>query len=40
MLGIKVKLNGSGYVTKQSIAPNTQITDNTEITLELAPKFK
>ena len=39
ILGLKVKLNGSGYVVSQSIAPDTGIVKDTEITLELAPKF-
>lgn len=39
LLGVKVKINGTGYVTAQNIIPGTQITNNMEITLELAPKF-
>ena len=39
LLGIKVKLNGTGYVTNQSIPVGTPITNNMEITLDLNPKF-
>lgn len=39
LLGIKVKLNGIGYVTNQSIPVGTPITNNMEITLDLNPKF-
>lgn len=39
LLNITVTLNGTGYVTSQSVAPNTPITDNLEITLTLSPKF-
>ena len=39
LLGVKVKLDGVGYVTAQSIAPNTKITEGMEITLALSPKF-
>ena len=39
MLGIQVKLDGVGYVTAQSIAEGTAITDGLEITLTLNPKF-
>ena len=39
-LGLKVKLNGVGYVTNQSIAPGTAITNGMEITLDLAPKYQ
>ena len=39
LLGVKVKLDGSGYVTAQSIAPDTKITEGMEITLSLSPKF-
>ena len=38
-LGIKVKLEGVGYVTAQSIPEQTPITDGLEITLTLNPKF-
>ena len=38
-LGIKVKLDGVGYVTEQSIPPGTAITNGMEITLKLAPKY-
>ena len=36
LLGVKVKLEGSGYVTAQSIAADTVITDGMEITLSLS----
>ena len=39
LLGIKVKLNGTGYVTNQSIPVGTPITNNMEITLDLNPTF-
>ena len=39
LLGIKVKTNGTGYVISQNIIAGTPITNNMEITLELAPKF-
>lgn len=39
LLGVKVKLEGVGYVTAQSIAENTQITEGMEIVLTLNPKF-
>ena len=39
MLGVQVKLDGVGYVTAQSIAEGTAITDGLEITLTLNPKF-
>ena len=39
MLGLKVKLEGSGYVNNQSIPENTEITEGMEITLTLSPKF-
>ncbi len=38
-LGIKVILNGVGYVESQSIPKDTKITDDLEITLNLSPKF-
>ena len=38
-LGIKVNLNGVGYVTNQSLPEGTDITPNMEITLDLAPKY-
>ena len=38
-LNIKVKLEGVGYVTEQSIPEGTTIVDGTEITLKLSPKF-
>lgn len=39
-LGLKVKLDGTGYVTSQSIAPFTAITKGQEIILVLNPKFQ
>lgn len=39
MLGVQVKLDGVGYVTAQSIAEGTAITNGLEITLTLNPKF-
>ena len=39
LLNISVKLSGNGYVTSQSVAPNTPITNGMEITLTLNPKF-
>ena len=39
LLGIKVKLNGSGYVTSQSINEGEVINSNMEIELILNPKF-
>lgn len=38
-LGLKVNLDGIGYVTEQSIAPGTPITDGMEINLKLSPKY-
>ena len=38
-LGIKVVLEGVGYVTEQSISPGTPIGENLEIKLKLSPKF-
>lgn len=38
-LGIKVKLEGVGYVKEQSLIAGTKITENMEITLTLQPKF-
>ncbi len=39
LLGIKVKTEGNGYVTTQSIASGTAITEGMEIVLTLNPKF-
>lgn len=39
LLGIKTKLTGTGYVTAQSIAAGTAITQEMEIELTLNPKF-
>ena len=38
-LGVKVKLDGVGYVTEQSIQESTPIVENMEIELKLSPKF-
>lgn len=38
-LGIKVKLDGVGYVIEQSISESTPIIENMEIELKLSPKF-
>lgn len=38
-LKVKVNLDGVGYVTNQSVAPDTPITEGMEITLTLSPKF-
>ena len=38
-LGLKVNLNGVGYVTAQNIAAGTPIGPGMEITLDLAPRF-
>ena len=38
-LGVKVKLEGVGYVVNQSIAEGTPITEGMEITLTLSPRF-
>ena len=38
-LGISVTLDGVGYVTSQSVAPDTDITDGLAITLTLSPKY-
>ena len=38
-LGLKVNLNGVGYVTEQSIPEGTIITENLEMNLNLSPKF-
>lgn len=40
LLNVKVKLEGSGYVVSQSVAPDTVITDGMEITLALNKKFE
>ena len=39
-LNIKVNLDGVGYVTAQSISPETPITEGMEIVLNLEPKFQ
>lgn len=38
-LGVKVKLDGSGYVVSQSVGENTPIVDGMEVNLSLSPKF-
>ena len=38
-LGIKVNLDGVGYVVSQSVSEGTDINEGLEITLNLAPKF-
>ncbi len=39
LLGVKVKLDGSGYVMAQNIPEGTAISNGMEITLSLNPKF-
>ncbi len=39
-LGIKVTLEGVGYVTEQSIQEGSEITNGLEINLKLSPKFQ
>ena len=38
-LGIKVNLDGVGYVTSQSVSEGTNITNGMEIMLTLNPKY-
>ena len=38
-MGLKVNLEGFGYVTAQSLAAGTPITKGMEITLQLSPKY-
>lgn len=38
-LNIKVKLDGVGYVTEQSVAEGSAISDGMEMVLKLSPKF-
>ena len=38
-LGVKVNLDGVGYVTEQSVSQDTPITEEMEITLKLSPKY-
>ena len=38
-LGVKVNLDGVGYVTEQSVSQDTPITEGMEITLKLSPKY-
>jgi len=38
-LGVKVNLDGVGYVTEQSVAEGTAITDGMEVILKLSPKY-
>lgn len=40
LLGVKVKVEGSGYVSNQSIGEGTQITEGMEIVLTLNKKFE
>ena len=40
MLGLKVKLEGNGYVVDQSLKEGTNIVKDAEITIKLEPKFK
>ena len=39
-LGLTIHLDGTGYVTGQSIAPGTPITKGQEIILTLNPRFE
>lgn len=39
-IGLKVNLDGVGYVTSQSVLEGTAISDGMEITLTLEPKFQ
>lgn len=39
LYGIKVKLEGTGYVVAQTVGANTPITEGMEISLLLSPKF-
>lgn len=38
-IGLKVNLDGVGYVTEQSVSEGTAITDGMEVILKLSPKF-
>ena len=38
-LGVKVNLDGVGYVVEQSLPEGTDITEGLEINLKLSPKF-
>ena len=38
-MGVKVKLEGVGYVKEQSIPQDTKITEGLEMVLTLEPKF-
>ena len=38
-LGLKVNLEGTGYVYEQSVAEGTIISDGMEINLKLAPRY-
>ena len=38
-LGVKVNLEGVGYVTEQSLPEGTDITEGIVIDLKLSPKF-
>lgn len=39
LLGLRVKTNGSGYVTKQSISENANITKGMTLTIDLTPRL-
>ena len=39
LYGIKVRLEGTGYVTAQSVGANTPVTEGMEISLLLSPKY-
>ena len=39
LLGMKVSLKGTGYVTSQSVSPDTKVTKNMKIELTLETKF-
>lgn len=39
LMGIKVNLEGSGYVISQSVTEGLEITEGMEITLSLSPKY-
>lgn len=39
LLNLKLKINGSGYVTKQSISTNTKLKSNMKLTVDLVPRL-
>lgn len=39
LLGIKLTVNGTGYVTEQSISENTLVSENSELVVTLSEKF-